>query len=244
MNRVIVAHSGGQDSLAIMLDMMEKFGKENVISIGFQYGQKHFNKENDAAIRFCDKHNIKRTILQVPIYQINIGRCLTDLSVNIPNNMEHQADTVVNYRNTIFATFAAGFALQNNANYIALGVTKDDELVYKDCRKIFYKLLEMTLQAGITKTIKGSDATEKDIVVQNGNFYIPEDRLDMRILTPLIDEWKVETVKRISDKYGVDVYKDSWSCYVGSEKGPCHVCPSCRERELSFTKNGLVDPIL
>ena len=61
------------DSLAIMLEYKDKYGPENIVSLGFNYGQRHFNMENAAAVRFCNDHNIERIVLDVPIGQI--GGC-------------------------------------------------------------------------------------------------------------------------------------------------------------------------
>ena len=37
----LVLHSGGMDSTAMMLDYVETYGPENIISLGINYGQKH-----------------------------------------------------------------------------------------------------------------------------------------------------------------------------------------------------------
>ena len=247
--KVVSLVSGGQDSAAVTLDMIEKYGKDNVIGLGINYGQRHFSKENEAAIKFCEQLNIPREVIEIPIYQINKGRCLTDQNVNVPDNMVRQIDTVVNFRNTILTTFAAGYALQNGFNAVALGVNADDRQNYRDCRSIFYKLLNMTLQAGMTEPKNGSNDISKDLKVDilYNDIYITENKLDIHLLTPIIDEYKIATVKRISNKYGVGIYKNTWSCYnggLGQYNGKqCGKCPSCVERRDSFVKNGLVDPV-
>jgi len=250
--RVCSLISGGQDSLAVTLEMIEKYGKDNVIGLGISYGQRHFEQENKAAIAFCEEMGIQREVIEIPIYQINKGRCLTDQTVDVPDNLTDQVDTVVNFRNTIFTTFAAGYAIQNDCNAVALGVNYADFAAYKDCRPIFYKLLNMALQAGLTETKNGSNLTEDDIIIKGGDFYIPDEKLDIKILTPIIKETKIQTVKRITDKYGVEIYKNSWSCYNGGlgkyknsngEPVHCGACPACIERKESFDVNGLIDPI-
>jgi 7-cyano-7-deazaguanine synthase len=245
--KVVSLISGGQDSLAVTLDMIKTYGKENVIGLGINYGQRHFIKENEAAISFCKQLNIPREIINIPIYQINKGRCLTDKNIDIPQEMDKQIDTVVNFRNTIFTTFAAGYALQNGCNAVALGVNFADFQSYRDCRPIFYKLLNLALQAGITAPINGNNFTEQDIVIENNNFYIPDEKLDIHFLTPIINETKIQTVKRIVNEYGIEIYKNSWSCYnggVGKYKGlHCSACSACIERKESFDVNGFTDPV-
>jgi 7-cyano-7-deazaguanine synthase len=66
--------------------------------------------------------------------------------------------------------------------------------------------------------------------------------MDIRIDTPLVNETKRETLKRIVEQYGIDVYKDTYSCYKGHEAS-CGKCPACIERLDAFEFNGYKDPI-
>lgn len=47
---------------------------------------------------------------------------------------------------------------------------------------------------------------------------------------------------RILKKYGVEVYKNSYSCYNGGAK-QCGKCPACQERKHAFEVNGVIDPV-
>ena len=57
---------------------------------------------------------------------------------------------------------------------------------------------------------------------------------------------KINILKRIVKKYGLDVYKNSWSCYnggLGKFNGkPCNTCAACIERIDAFEFNGYKDP--
>lgn len=243
MAKKLCLFSGGMDSLAIVLEYIEKYGKENVITLGFQYGQRHFLMENSAANCFCADHDIKRIVLDVPIWQINQGRSLTDKNVDVTTDMNNQRSTVVNFRNTLFTIFAAGVAIQNGCDEITLGVCKEDYGAYRDTREIFFRLLQYTIQAGMTDPRVGSEFIEHDIQTKDGSIFIPDSKLDIKISTPLMFESKAQTMARILTKHPIDIYKYSYSCYKGGS-APCMVCPACVERAEAFRINNVKDPLI
>ena len=107
----------------------------------------------------------------------------------------------------------------------------EDKVAYRDCRCEFFNFIETTIQASITNPIKGSERILDDISIESrtNNYRLPEQKTDIIIDTPLIYEKKEETMKRILNKYGVNVYIDSYTCYNGNELS-CGKCPSCQER--------------
>jgi 7-cyano-7-deazaguanine synthase len=254
MDKALLTMSGGMDSLAIVLDYMEKLGPENIITLGFNYGQRHFEKENEAATRFCNKHGIERVVLDVPIRQIG-GCSLVDHSIPVTENMEDQRSTVVPNRNMIFMSLAAAVAQVRGCNIITHGACAEDAPAYRDCRSIFFKYINMAIQAAITNPINGSEDIREDLqtsvqvcntkatVIHN---ILPEN-MDIRIETPLIHEKKEETMARILETHDISVYEDSWSCYnggLGEYNGvQCGRCPACVERQIAFYANGVKDPL-
>jgi len=238
----LITHSGGMDSLAIVLEYMEKYGAENIISLGFNYGQRHFEKENEAASRFCKKNDIERVVLDVPIGQIG-GCSLVDYNIEVTQDMDDQRSTVVPNRNMIFLALAASLAQVKGCDVITHGANACDFTAYRDCRSNFFKYMEYAIQAGLTQPIMGCENFKDDLI--GGE--LRANCLDIRIETPLIYETKRETLKRIVDKYGVDIYKFSWSCYNGGTEKyngiSCSVCPACQERLDAFEYNGYIDPL-
>lgn len=237
-------HSGGMDSTAIMLQYIDLYGPKNIISLGFNYGQRHFERENAAATRLCEKHGIKRVVLDVPISQIG-GSPLIDRSIDVTTDMTQQRQTVVPQRNAIFCLFAAAYAQENDCDVIVHGACKEDYEAYRDCRSVFFKLLEVAIQAGRTNPKAGSEDIERDFdspaygldtLLKGGKF-------DIRIETPLINEKKEDTMERILTFHDVDVYEDSYTCYNGEELS-CGECPACVERLQAFKVNGVKDPLL
>lgn len=241
----LVLHSGGMDSTAMMLKYIKEYGAENVVSLGFNYGQRHFEKENAAAAGFCEKRGIKRVVLDMPIGQIG-GCSLVDHDIPVTTDMTDQRSTVVPMRNGIFLMLASAVAQVNDCDAIVHGACDEDYEAYRDCRIEFFRLLEMAIQAGITDPKCGSEEILEDIgaVEENDKVipYIKENKIDIRIETPLVFEKKEETVKWVLENYDVSVYEESYTCYNGGELS-CGCCTACQERLAAFKANGVIDPL-
>ena len=259
MNKKLVLYSGGMDSLAIMLRLIKKYNTNNIITLGFNYGQRHFDAENKAASNFCVKYNIPRKILNVDLGQIG-GCSLIDENIPVTTNMAQQRSTVVSMRNGIFLMYAASFAQVNDCDEIYHGACKEDFQSFRDCRLIFFRLMEVAIQAGLTSPVKGSEYIESDLMESynkspplrwvnefNYHSFIDSEKTDIYIKTPLIFETKTETMKKILSEYPVSVYDDSWSCYNGGLDKfnglSCGSCCSCYERLQAFKDCGVIDPL-
>lgn len=234
----LVTHSGGMDSLAVMLEYCDRYGFNNIVSLGFNYGQRHFKMENDAAVRFCKDFNIERVVLDVPLGQIG-GCCLTDHTIEVTTDMNQQRSTVVPMRNSIFLMLAAAVAQVKGCDVITHGACAEDQAAYRDCRPEFFDFMKYAIQAGITNPWKGSENIGRDISTTGR---ISDSRIDIEIDTPLVREVKATTMARILKGHPVDIYKYSYSCYNGGEK-QCGECPACQERKEAFRVNNVVDPV-
>jgi len=236
------------DSLAMMLEVIELYGTENIISLGFDYGQRHFTMENNAATIFCAKHNIPRRVLKIGLDQIG-GCSLVDSNIPVTTDMKQQRSTVVPMRNSIFLMYAAAFAQVTDCDMIFHGACAEDYSAYRDCRPTYFRLMEAAIQAGITQPKIGLENVEDDMYVNlnksgvygYNKFCLPQ-RLDITIQTPLINQTKAETMKRILSKYPVSIYEDSYTCYNGNDLS-CSKCPACVERLNAFKENNVTDPI-
>ena len=236
MNKLVL-HSGGMDSLALMIEAIEKYGADNVISLGFKYGQRHYNAENKAAFSFCDKHKIKRYILNADISQIG-GCSLVDTNIDVTTDMTQQRSTVVPMRNSIFLMYAAAFAQVHQCDVILHGACAEDFQAYRDCRPEFFGQINIAIQAGLTAPIKGSENIREDMI--DGKILVG--KCDIEIETPLIFEKKEETLARILLTHPLNVYEDSYSCYNGVIP-QCGRCPACIERKHAFDVVGVKDPV-
>ena len=128
--------------------------------------------------------------------------------------------TYVPARNTIFLSFALGYAETLGAFDIFLGVSQVDYSGYPDCRVEFIEAFERTANLATKAGVEGT-----------GRF---------RIHAPLITLSKADTVRR-GLELGVD-YSLTWSCYLGHERA-CGRCDSCSLRLAGFAEAGAVDPL-
>lgn len=135
--------------------------------------------------------------------------------------------TYVPARNTIFLSFALGYAEVLGATDIFIGVNAVDYSGYPDCRPAFIQAFE-TMANLATK-----------IGVEHAASHEPA----VRIHAPLIHLAKAEIIQR-GMALGVD-YGLTHSCYdpdVGGD--PCGHCDSCLLRANGFQTAGLADPAL
>jgi 7-cyano-7-deazaguanine synthase len=129
--------------------------------------------------------------------------------------------TYVPARNTIFLSFALGWAEVLGANDIFIGVNAVDYSGYPDCRPEFIaayaKMADLATKAGI------------------------EGRQQLAIHTPLIELSKAQIIKR-GLELGVD-YALTTTCYDPSSDGrACGRCDACQLRLRGFAAQGLADP--
>ena len=220
MKNAVVLLSGGLDSTTCLAFAKSK--GYNCYAISFQYGQKH-SAELNAAKRIAAQFNAKHTIIDLPISQFS-NSALTDNNVTIPEFNDNPKNstipiTYVPARNTIFLSFALGWAEVLNANDIFIGVSAVDYSGYPDCRPEFINAFQ-TLANLATK-----------IGVENSA---------MKINTPLIHLSKAETIQ-LGLSLGVD-YRMTVSCYQANDEGyACGKCDSCGLRKKGFMEANIPD---
>jgi len=216
--KAIVLLSGGLDSITVLA--LAKQQGYVCYALSFDYGQRH-NVELIAAAQIALDYQVEdHKIIKLGLGSIG-GSALTDEHIAVPDSL--QAGIPVTYvpaRNTIFLSFALGWAEVLNLTDIFIGVNAVDYSGYPDCRpefiKAFQQLANLATKAG----------------VEGANF---------NIHTPLISLSKSEIIKQ-GHKLGVD-YARTVSCYSADEQGrACRVCDACRLRAAGFNESGLKDP--
>ncbi len=218
MKNAVILFSGGLDSTTCLA--FAKSQGFNCYAISFNYGQKH-SAELNAAKRIAEKMGVKHIIVDLPISQFG-GSALTDSQLDVPDyaNSNEIPITYVPARNTIFLSFALGWAETLKAQDIFIGVSAVDYSGYPDCRpeyiQAFQKLANLATKAG----------------VEEGNIFIR---------TPLIDLSKAQTIQ-LGMSLGVD-YAMTVSCYKATVDGKaCGNCDSCALRKKGFIDAGMTDP--
>ena len=216
--KAIILLSGGLDSITVLA--LAKQQGYICYALSFDYGQRH-NAELIAAAQIAKYYQvIDHKIIKLGLGSIG-GSALTDENIAVPNKPQTGIPvTYVPARNTIFLSFALGWAEVLNLTDIFIGVNAVDYSGYPDCRPefitAFQKLANLATKAGV-----------------NGNFFT--------IHTPLISLSKAEIIKQ-GIALGVD-YRQTVSCYSADEQGQaCGVCDACRIRITGFSEANVKDP--
>jgi 7-cyano-7-deazaguanine synthase len=130
--------------------------------------------------------------------------------------------TYVPARNTIFLSFALGWAEVLGAHDIYIGVNALDYSGYPDCRPEFISAFENMANLATRAGVEGDNP--------------------YTIHTPLIQLSKAEIIRTGLD-LGVD-YRLTHSCYDPTPAGvACGRCDSCLLRLKGFREAGIEDPI-
>ena len=221
----VILLSGGLDS-ATVLACAKRDGFDPYC-LSFSYGQRH-SVELEASKRVAQaggalKHHIAHIDLAafggsslVGDGEVPKDRDEATMSAKIPS-------TYVPARNTIFLSFALGWAEVLGAQDIYLGVNAVDYSGYPDCRpeylEAFRALADLATRAGV------------------------EGGQKLSIHAPLELLSKADII-RLGLGLGVD-YGLTHSCYDPDPTGkPCLACDSCKLRQAGFATVGTKDPQL
>jgi len=213
----LVVLSGGQDSTTCLYWAIDRFGRDNVQAVTFDYGQRH-RAELACAKRIAEKAGVAQTELPIDTFAAIGGNALTDREMTVSGGSQDALpNTFVPGRNLVFLTFAAAFAWQREINHIVTGVAQTDYSGYPDCRQETIDALVRSLQLGM----------ERPFVIH----------------TPLMHLSKKETVLLAEKLGGLDALALTLTCYEGSQP-PCGTCPACELRAMGFAEAGIVDPLM
>ena len=206
--KALVIFSGGQDSTTCLIQAIQQYGRENVAAITFQYGQRHAI-ELERARQIAQDFNIPQTVLDLSLMQQITHNALMDGQAAIENSENGVPNTFVDGRNALFLLYAAIYAKSQQIRHIIVGVCETDFSGYPDCRDVFVKSMNVTLNLAM------------DYAFQ--------------IHTPLMYLTKAQTWA-LADQLGYLDYirEHTHTCYLGIAGG-CGECPSCvlRERGLA-----------
>lgn len=210
MKKALVVLSGGQDSTTCLYWAIERFGKENVRAVGFDYGQRH-KIELKCARDICECEGIEYEIIPTPIINQLSANALTrdDIPVEAVKPEGAPPNTLVEGRNLLFLSYAGIYAKTHGITEIVTGVCETDFSGYPDCRDIFIKSLNVTLNL----------AMDYNLVIH----------------TPLMWLTKADTWE-LADKLGVmdTIYKNTLTCYNGIRGEGCGNCPACFLRKRGY----------
>jgi 7-cyano-7-deazaguanine synthase len=217
----VVLLSGGLDSATAAA--IAKSEGYDLYALSFHYGQRHA-KELDCALEVGEYLGVKdHVVVEFDLRRWGGSALTDDLDVPLDRPASEIAsgipDTYVPARNTIFLSFALGYAEVAKTDTIVIGVNQLDYSGYPDCREEYLQAFERTANLGTKAGMEGRR---------------------FRIYAPLLHMTKAQIIKR-GTALGVD-YSLTWSCYLGQES-PCDRCDSCILRAEGFRKAGIPDPL-
>ncbi len=217
--KAVVLLSGGLDS-ATTLAMARDAGY-TCYALSFDYGQRH-SPELTAAARIARESGVaQHKVVSLDLGAIG-GSALTDSAIDVPiaGTTDGIPVTYVPARNTVFLSFALGWAEVLEAGHIFIGVNAVDYSGYPDCRPEYINAFQRMANLATRAGVEGSG---------------------IRIHTPLIHLSKAEIIRR-GRELGVD-YGTTISCYNPDDEGrACGICDSCRLRAEGFHVAGVADP--
>lgn len=215
----LVVLSGGQDSTTCLYWAIDRFGREQVSSITFDYGQRH-RIELECAANVAAAAGVPNVRLPIDTFAALGGDALTDDTVAGVGELVTDTglpNTFVPGRNLVFLSFAAAFAWQRNIRHLVTGVAQTDYSGYPDCRAETIEALQQAIRLGMES--------------------------DLKIHTPLMHLSKKQTVELAVALDALEVMALTHSCYNGC-RPPCGVCPACKLRAKGFAEAGVDDPLL
>ena len=220
---VVSVLSGGLDSTIMTYLLVEKYGRDHVFALTYDYGQKQ-KREIDMAIKTCIHLGIKHKVLDLSI----LGEIVKEVSANISGTDvamptikdvlgDPQPKTYVPFRNMILNSLAFSFAESNNASHVFTGLQVHDEYGYWDTTQKFVDCMN---------SVASQNRTHK-----------------VELLAPFSQLSKYDEIEISKELKNVRL-DYTLTCYDPDVSGrSCGVCPSCSERIQNFIRANVRDPI-
>ena len=142
--KALVIFSGGQDSTTCLIQAIAEYGVENVETVTFQYGQRHAI-ELEKAHWIAQDLGVKQTLIDTSVIKSITHNALMDANAEIEQKDGELPNTFVDGRNALFLLYAAIYAKGQGINDIITGVCETDFSGYPDCRDVFIKSMNVTL---------------------------------------------------------------------------------------------------
>jgi 7-cyano-7-deazaguanine synthase len=209
MKKAVVVFSGGQDSTTCLFWALKNF--DEVETVTFDYNQRH-KQEIEVAKKIAHDQGVKNTVIDMSLLNQLTSNALTRNDIEIEDGEAGSLPTTfVDGRNHIFLSFAAIMAKSKGINHLITGVCETDFSGYPDCRDMFVKSLNVTLN-----------------LAMDYNFVIH---------TPLMWIDKKETWA-LANELGAFTYirENTLTCYNGIIGDGCGECPACKLRSEGLQK--------
>lgn len=209
--KAIVVHSGGVDSSICLAIAIRDFSKEEVLSLSFNYGQRHL-KEIEYAEAICQEWGVDHRVVYLPFLKELTTNSLMDEKGSTSEKSAKGPATLVMGRNGLMARIAAIHAHQLGANFIYMGIMEgpDGNSGYRDCSREYMDLKQEILRIDLANPL-------------------------FEIRTPLVKISKKESLQ-IASEMGILSYllENTVTCYHGIPCEGCGNCLACGLRQKSI----------
>jgi 7-cyano-7-deazaguanine synthase len=218
--KAVILYSGGLDSTTCLaIARAEGFAP---YALSFAYGQRHAVELARAREYAPQIGAVEHLVVEFDYRKVGGSALTADIAVPKAGVGGDIPVTYVPARNTVFLSFALGWAETLGAFDLFIGVNALDYSGYPDCRLEYIAAFETMANLATKAAVEGA-----------GHY---------RIHAPLIDLSKAEIIRR-GIALGVD-YRLTHSCYDPTLAGlACGLCDSCRLRLKGFAEAGVKDPV-
>lgn len=206
MKPVLVVFSGGQDSTTCLLQAIAERGAPNVHTLTFAYGQRHALEVQLAETLATELGVASHKTVSLDWYRGITSNAL--MNTNTPIAQAEGAatpNTFVEGRNALFLLTAAIYAKSKGILDLIIGVSEADFSGYPDCREVFIRSMNETLNLAMDCTF---------------TIHAPLQHMTKA------EEWA------LADRLGkLDFIRTrTLTCYEGIPGDGCGVCPACKLR--------------
>lgn len=204
--KMLVIFSGGQDSTTCLFKAIADCGRDNVAAITFAYGQRHGAEVEIAKKIARDLQIASHKVVSVDWYGgITQNALMDDHTPFAKREGESYPNTFVDGRNALFLLTAAIYGKSLGIFDLMLGVGEADYSGYPDCREVFIRSMNETLDLAMDR--------------------------EFHIHTPLMHLTKEQTWA-LADQLGALQYirEQTLTCYNGIIGDGCGDCPACKLR--------------
>ena len=209
--QAIVVHSGGMDSSLCLALAVQEFGASNVLSVSFDYHQRH-NNEIERAQKIATHFKVDHTVIDLNCLAQITENALTNRHLPITHTKDHAPTTLVVGRNGLMARLAGIHAQSIGAKCIYMGVMELEgaNSGYRDCSRAYMDIVQTALRLDFADE-------------------------SFEIRTPLVRMTKAQTME-LGFSLGVLPYllEETVTCYNGVAKIGCQTCPACLLRNAGL----------
>jgi 7-cyano-7-deazaguanine synthase len=234
--------SGGIDSSTTLAHAIQE-GYETY-ALSFDYAQRHARELESARLIASFLGAKRHLIIRCSMRDIGGSALTSRMAVPkapvTPSSSSPIPPTYVPARNTIFLSFALGWAEVLEAADIFIGANAVDYSGYPDCRPEYLRAFEAMANLATKASVDGN--------------------VRFKIHSPIISMTKSDIIRH-GQRLGLD-FSLTWSCYDpqprkrqrAKDNGrlykakvahviPCGMCESCLFRAKGFREAGIIDPL-